>query len=240
MATVADLIFLGSKIIAVYDGSHEIKRHLLLGRKAMTNLHSLLKSRDITLLTKVHVVKSYVFSSSHVQMWELDHKEGWVLKNWCFWTVVLEETLESPLNCNEIKSVNPKGNQFWIFIGRTDAEAKAPVLWLRDSKSRLISKDPDAEKDWRQEEKGTTEDEMVEWPHDSMDMSLSELLEMVKDREVWHAAVYRVAKSWTWLSNWTANNIAAPALAPERWRVLPDDGAWRRDRRLATCSDLHA
>ena len=101
--------------------------------------------------------------SLYIWMWELDHKEGWVLKNWCFWTVVLEKTLESPLNCNEIKSVNPKGNQFWIFIGRTDAEAKAPVLWLRDSKSRLISKDPDAEKDWRQEEKGTTEDEMVGW-----------------------------------------------------------------------------
>ena len=141
--------------------------------------------------------------SLYIWMWELDHKEGWALKNWCFWTVVLEKTLESPLNCNKIKSVNPKGNHFWIFIGRTDAEAKAPVLWLRDAKSRLISKDPDAEKDWRQEEKGTTEDEMVEWPHDSMDMSLSELPEMVKDREVWRAAVHRVAKSQTWLSNWT-------------------------------------
>ena len=147
--------------------------------------------------------------SLYIWMWELDHKEGWVLKNWCFWTVVLEKTLESPLNCNEIKSVNPKGNQFWIFIGRTDAEAKAPVLWLRDSKSRLISKDPDAEKDWRQEEKGTTEDEMVEWPHDSMDMSLSELLEMVKDREVWHAAVYRVAKSRTQLRDWISKYQAS-------------------------------
>ena len=128
MATVADLIFLGSKIIAVYDGSHEIKRHLLLGRKAMTNLHSLLKSRDITLLTKVHVVKSYVFSSSHVQMWELDHKEGWVLKNWCFWTVVLEKTLESPLDCKEIKPVNLKEIQPWILIERTDAEAEGHTL----------------------------------------------------------------------------------------------------------------
>ena len=142
--------------------------------------------------------------SLYIWMWELDHKEGWALKNWCFWTVVLEKTLESPLNCNKIKSVNPKGNHFWIFIGRTDAEAKAPVLWLRDAKSRLISKDPDAEKDWRQEEKGTTEDEMVEWPHDSMDMSLSELPEMVKDREVWRAAVHRVAKSRTQLRDWIA------------------------------------
>ena len=141
--------------------------------------------------------------SPYIWMWELDHKEGWVLKNWCFWTVVLEKILESPLDYNEIKPVNPKGNQFWIFIGRTDAEAKAPVLWLRDSKSWLISKDPDAEKDWRQEEKGTTEDEMVEWPHDSMDMSLSELLEMVKDREVWHAAVHGVTKGQTWLNDWT-------------------------------------
>ena len=142
--------------------------------------------------------------SLYIWIWELDHKEGWALKNWCFWTVVLEKTLESPLNCNKIKSVNPKGNHFWIFIGRTDAEAKAPVLWLRDAKSRLISKHPDAEKDWRQEEKGTTEDEMVEWPHDSMDMSLSELREMVKDREVWRAAVHRVAKSRTQLRDWIA------------------------------------
>ena len=145
--------------------------------------------------------------SLYIWMWELDHKEGWVLKNWCFWTVVLEKTLESPLNCNEIKSVNPKGNQFWIFIGRTDAEAKAPVLWLRDSKSRLISKDPDAEKDWRQEEKGTTEDEMVDVTTDLMDMSLSPLQELEMDREAWHAAVHGVAKSQTWLSDWIELNL---------------------------------
>ena len=91
------------------------------------------------------------FFSSHVQMWELDHKEGWALKNWCFWTVVLEKTLESPLDCKEIKRVNPKGNQSWIFIGRTDAEAEAPKLWLPDARSRLIGKDPDAERQWRTE-----------------------------------------------------------------------------------------
>ena len=98
-------------------------------------------------------------------MWELDHKEGWVLKNWCFWTVVLEKTLESPLDCKEIKPVNPKGNQPWTFIGRTDAEAEALILWLPDAKSQLTGKDPDAGKDWRQEEKETTEDEMVGWHH---------------------------------------------------------------------------
>ena len=98
-------------------------------------------------------------------MWELDHKEGWVLKYWCFWTVVLEKTLESPLDCKEIKPVNPKGNKLRIFIGRTDAEAEAPMLWTSDTKSQLIEKDPDAGKDWRQEKKGTTEDEMVERHH---------------------------------------------------------------------------
>ena len=105
------------------------------------------------------------FSSSHVWIWELDHKKGWVLKNWCFWTVVLEKTLESPLDCKEIQPVHSKENQSWIFIGRTDAEAETPILWPPDVKSWLIWKDPDAGKDWRQEEKGTTEDEMVEWHH---------------------------------------------------------------------------
>ena len=108
---------------------------------------------------------NYGFSRSHVWMWELDHKEGWVLENWCFWMVVLEKTLESPLDCKEIKAVNPKGNQPWIFFGRTDAEAEAPILWPPDVKSWLIIKDLDAGKDWRQEEKGKTEDEMVGWHH---------------------------------------------------------------------------
>ena len=109
--------------------------------------------------------QSYGFSSSHVWMWELDHKEVWALKNWCFWSVVLEKTLESPLDCTEIKPVNPKGNQHWIFIGRTDAEAETPILWSPDAKNWLTGKDPDAGKDWRQEDKGTTEDEMVRWHH---------------------------------------------------------------------------
>ena len=107
--------------------------------------------------------QSYGFSSGHVWMWELDCKERWVPKNWCFWTVVLEKTLESPLGWKEIKPVHPKGNQSWIFIGRTEAEDETSILWPTDGKSRLIGKDPDAWKDWRQEEKGTTEDEMVGW-----------------------------------------------------------------------------
>ena len=109
--------------------------------------------------------QSYGFSSNHVWMWELHHKEGWMPENWCFWTVVLEKTLESPLDYKEIKSVHPKGNQSWIFIGRTDAEAEATLIWPPDAKSWLLRKDPDAGKDWRQEEKGMTEDEMVGWHH---------------------------------------------------------------------------
>ena len=127
----------------------------------MTNLGSISKYREITLPTKYG--QSYGFSSSHVRMWELDHKEGWELKNWCFWTVVLEKTLESPLDFKEIQPGHPKGNQSWIFIGRTGTEAEAPILRPPDVKNWLIWKDPDAGKDWRQEEKGTTEDEMVGW-----------------------------------------------------------------------------
>ena len=109
--------------------------------------------------------ESYGFYSSHVWMWELDHKEDWVPKKWRFWTVILEKTLESPLDSKEIKSVNPKGNQAWVFIGRTDAEAEAPILWPPNAKSQLIGKDPNAGKDWGQEEKGATEGEMVGWHH---------------------------------------------------------------------------
>ena len=141
--------------------SHEIKKCLLLGRKAMTNLDSILKSRDIILLTKFCLLKAMVFSSGHVWMWELDYKEGWALKNWCLWTVVLEKTLDVPLDSKEIKQVNPKENQSWIFIGRTDAEAEAPILWPPDAKNWLIRIDPDAGKDWRWEEKWMTEDETV-------------------------------------------------------------------------------
>ena len=152
------LLFSGSKITADGDCSHEIKRHLLLGRKVMTNLESILKSRDITLPTKVSLVKA-VFSSGHVWMWELDYKENWAWKNWCFWTVVLEKTLESPLERKEVQPVHPKGHQSWVFIGRTDVEAETPIFWPPDVKNWLIWKDPDVGKDWRQQENGTTEDE---------------------------------------------------------------------------------
>ena len=144
------------------DHSHEIKRCLLLGRKATTNLDSVLKSRDVISPTKVHLVKAMIFPVV-TYGYELDHKEGWVPRNWCFWTVMLEKTPENLLDCKEIKPVNPKGNQSWIFIGRTDAEA--PILWSPDAKSWLVRKDTDAGKNWRQEEKGMTEDEMVGWHH---------------------------------------------------------------------------
>ena len=126
---------------------------------------SILKSRDITLPTKVCLVKAMFFFCSHVWVWELDRKESWAPKNRCFWIVVLEEILESPLDCKEIQPVHPKGNQSWIFIERTGTEAETPILWPSDVKSWLIRKDPDAGKDWEQEEKGTTEDEMVWWHH---------------------------------------------------------------------------
>ena len=145
METMTDFIFLGSEITLNCDCSHESKRCLLFGRKAMTNLDC------INFTNKGPCSQNYGFSSSHVWMWELDHKEPWVLKNWSFQIVVLGKTLESPLNCKEIKPINPKGNQSWIFIRRIDAAAEAPVFWPPASKSWLIGKSPDAGKDWRQE-----------------------------------------------------------------------------------------
>ena len=166
METVTYFTLSGFKINADSDYSHEINRHLLLWRKVVTNLDSILKSRDIHYFAnKCLSSQGYGFSTSHVWMWELDHKESWVLKNWCFWTVVLEKTLESPLDCKEIQPVHPKGDQSWVFIGRTDVEAETPILWPPDAKNWLMWKDPDVGKDRRQEEKGTTKDEMVGWHH---------------------------------------------------------------------------
>ena len=142
-------------------------------------------------------------------MWELDYKESWALKNWCFWTVVLEKTLESLLDCKEIQPVNPKRNQSWICFGRTDAEAEIPILWSPDEKNWLIGKDPDAGKDWRQEEKGTKEDEMVGWHHRLYGDEFAQLQELVMDREAWRAAVHGVARvrnDWATELKWTELN----------------------------------
>ena len=160
--TVADFIFRSSKITADGDCSREIKRRLLLGRKVMTNLDSILKSRDITLPTKVCLVKAMVFTvvMYGYESWTIKKAEYW---SRCFWTVVLEKTLESPLDCKEIQPVHSKGDQSWVLIGRTDAKAETTIRWPPDVKSWLIWKDPDAGKDWGQEEKGTTEDEIAGW-----------------------------------------------------------------------------
>ena len=163
--TVADFIFLGSKITTDGDCSHEIKRCLLLGRKGYDQLRQHIKKQRHYFVNKDPSSQGYGFPSGQVWMWELRNKESWVPKNWCFWTVVLEKTLESPLDCKEIQPVHPKGDQSCVFIGRIDFEAETPILWPPDVKSWLICKDPDAGRDWGQEEKGTTKDKMVGWHH---------------------------------------------------------------------------
>ena len=247
--TVSDFIFGGSKIIVDGDCSHEIKRHLLLGRKVMTNLDSIFKSRDITLPT-----------SSHVWMWELDCEESWVLKNWCFWTVVLEKTLESPLDCKEIQSVHSTGDQSWVFFGRTDAKAETPILWPPDAKSWLIGKDSDVGRDWGQDEKGSTEDKMAGWHHRLNGHEFGWTPGIVDGREAWRAAIHGVSKSRTQLSdrtelNWSgfdphmgqklilwASLVAQLVKNPAMWETWFQSLGWEDplEKRTATHSSILA
>ena len=162
--TVTDFILGGSKITADGDCSHEIKT-LAPWKKSYDQPRQHIKKQRHYFANKGPSSQGYGFSSSHVWMWELDCEESWAPKNWCFWTVVLVKTLESPLDCKEIQPVHPKWDQSWVFIGRTDTEAEAPILWPHDAKNWLIRKDHDAGKDWRQEEKGMTEDDMVGGHH---------------------------------------------------------------------------
>ena len=161
MEAVSDFIFWGSKITADGDYSHEIKRCSFLGRKVNHQPRQHIKKQRYYFANKDQSSQGYGFSRGHVWMWELDCEESWVPKNWCFCTVVLEKTLESPLDCKEIQPVHPKGNQFLVFIGRTDSKAETPIIWPPHTKSWLIGKYPDAGRDWGQEEKGITEDEMT-------------------------------------------------------------------------------
>ena len=172
----------------------------------MTNRNNILKSRDITFANKSPFSQGYGFSKCHVWMWELDYKESWVPKNWCFWTVVLEKTLESPLDCKEIQPVHLKGNQSWIFIGRIDAEGETPILWPPDVKNWLIWKDSDAGKDWRGEERATTEDEMVGWHQWTwVWVNSGSWWWTRKPGVLWFMGSQRVGHDWVTELNWNAS-----------------------------------
>ena len=207
METVTDFLFLGSKINADGDCSHEIKM-LAPWKKSSNKPRQHIKKQRHYFADKCPYSQSYVFSNSHVGMWKLGHKEGWAPKNWCFWTVVLEKTLESPSDYKEIKPVHPKENQRWIFTGRTDAEAEAPILWSPDGNSWL-RKDTSAGEDGRQEEKERQRARWLDGNTDSIDRSLSKLRKLVMGREAWHAAVHEGGKELD-TTEWLNKDLANP------------------------------
>ena len=211
--TVKDY-FLDSKSLQMVTAATKLKDVCSLGKKSYDQPRQCIKKQRHYFANKDQSGQNYSFSNSHVWMWELDCKESWASKSWCLWTVVLERTLESPLYCKEIQPVHPKGNQSWKFIGRADVEAETPIFWPPDAKNRLTRKDPDAGKVWRQEEKGTSEHEMVGW-YQWLDGYEFEQAPGVGDTQgIWHAAVHGVAKSQTWLSDWTDWLLWSVSLLP--------------------------